>query len=120
MLLNSKRTYLTSQMSQANLYKNCLLSTLLFNMACIPGIKQFNIFKKTKRKRNQLKFFISCHDKDVDGILLKETCIAPSKTFKLPAYKIIRSDSERPLGDIAVVIKNKCSYKTLNTPNYHF
>lgn len=89
------------------------------------GIKQFNIIQWNCRsispKLDQLKYLISSHNFDIDLIILNETWLNSTNTLRIPGYKIIRRDSDRPHGGIAVAIKDKYTFRTIDTPsNYHF
>lgn len=89
------------------------------------GLKQFNIIHWNSRsllpKIDQLKNFISKLDESVDMLLFNETWLNSSKNLKLPGFIVIRRDSNRPHGGVAIAIRSKYKYKLINTPSqYHF
>lgn len=94
-------------------------------MDCGVEIKHLNIVhwncRSISNKLDHLKYLISTHNSVIDIILLNETWLNSSKPFKIPGYKIIRYDSSRPHGGIAIAIKDKYIFKTLSTPSdYNF
>lgn len=68
-------------------------------------------------KLDQLKKFIFNHDLHIDIILLNETWLDSNKNIRIPGYHIIRRDSDRPHGGVAIAISNRYDYNIIDTPS---
>lgn len=82
------------------------------------GTQQLHIVHWNSRsiipKLGQLQNFINSYDVQIDIILINETWLSPDKAFKVTGYNIIRQDSDRPHGGVAVLIRDKFKFFNFN------
>jgi hypothetical protein len=91
-------------------------------MDCEVGIRQLVIFHWNSRsilpKLSQLKHFLSCSN--IDIIVLNETWLDTSKSFRIPGFNIIRQDSIHPHGGVAVAVNCKYQFNVIPSEStYH-
>lgn len=72
-------------------------------------------------KLDHLIHFIYNSTCSIDIILLNETWLGSNSNIKIKGYNIIRRDSDRPHGGIAIAVKSNIDFKLINTAStYHF
>lgn len=92
-------------------------------MDCADDIQKLIILHWNSRsilsKLSQLNHLIS--NSNIDIILINETWLDENKSFRLPGFNVVRQDSPRPHGGVAVAINSKYPFNCISScSTYHF